>query len=594
MTNITTRSMSNFRDGANLTETVFTQDSVRTKGIRCIADINFDDDSRGSEGQPLVVQSLTMDDGKTHDVVFHSTMGNSVLAHDANTGELLWVERLGTPIPSSVKLDMWYNNSPPYNWGSLSTPVIDTTTNLIHVVCWSDTNGNAATAQYYLHSLSLIDGSQQYDAVNLSVATYQPPNNLPLQKLNTVMRKQRCGLALSTLNGVSTIFVCFGSFNEDADTNQGWTVAVDVTPGNAPRYTAAITTSAKYSGPGVWMAGQAPSITEDGDLLIMTGNGAFYPPTDFGECFLRQKYISPMNDTSMGTFTNYSWFSPFTDTGRVGADPTIASTDLLPGNEDTSNPVGGTSNMNSPDDEDLGSGGPLYVPSSLTGYDKNVMLGAGKDGILYVVDADNMGDTALADFAPTKIASNYAKLLSEPYGFTAYFGQTNLAPTQLDELPTTYGGFTHHQHSTPIYFDSPKYGPMLFTCGENGPLRAFAFNKDYTLTYLGAGIDIASSSLSNSPPGGMPGGMLSLSANGKVAGTGIVWCLMPYGDANKRVTDGRLIVYSADNIVNGIIEKLWDSQDWNIQFKFSKFNVPTPVNGKLYLPTYQAKTMIFE
>jgi hypothetical protein len=589
MTNVTTRSYSNYRDGSNLNETTFTQASVKAKGLHHLFDVTFDDDERGSEGQPLIVQNLIMGDGNVHDVLFTLTMGNSVFADDANTGERLWREKLGNPIPSSLKLDMWGIAD---NWGGLSTPVIDTSTNTIYVVVWSDPNGSSTTAQYYLHALSLIDGSQKYAPVNLNAASYTPPvSGLAVQYIKTVPRKQRCALALDVRNGFSTVFVCFGSFDEDADTNQGWIIACDVSLNKQPRIAGTYTTSAKYSGPGTWMAGQGPSITDDGHILFMTGNGAFDPPTDFGESFLRVSFTPDPDNVSMGSMSIVSWYSPFTDTGRVGGDPTVASTDLLPSSEQEDNPVGGTSNMNSPDDEDLGSGGPLYIPMSITGYTKNVIVGAGKDGILYVVDADSMGDTALADFAPDKISTNYAKLLSPPYGFTAYFGNTNLAPTQLDQLPTTYGGKTHHQHSTPVYYNSPKYGPMLFTGGENGPVRAFQFNSDFTLTYLATGLEIASAAVSN--PGGMPGTMMTLSANGDVANTGILWCIQPYGDANKVVTNGRLLTYAADNFENGIMVPLWDSEVWNQTFLFNKFNVPTICNGKLYLPTYGATTKVY-
>jgi hypothetical protein len=34
---------------------------------------------------------------------------------------------------------------------------------------------------------------------------------------------------------------------------------------------------------------------------------------------------------------------------------------------------------------------------------------------------------------------------------------------------------------------------------------------------------------------------------------------------------------------------LWDSQDWNLTFSFCKFTPPVVANGKLYVPTYDAR-----
>ncbi len=39
--------------------------------------------------------------------------------------------------------------------------------------------------------------------------------------------------------------------------------------------------------------------------------------------------------------------------------------------------------------------------------------------------------------------------------------------------------------------------------------------------------------------------------------------------------------------------KIWDSQDWNIAFAHNKFNIPTCANGKLYVPTYDARILVF-
>jgi outer membrane protein assembly factor BamB len=524
-----TRSFNNYREGANLQETILTPARVKAKGISHLFDCVMADDLRGSEGMPLVVSGLTMRDGLVHNVLFQATMANDVYAFDADTGALLWKQHVGNPIPGTVAMDMYLIND---HWGILSTPVINPITNTIYVVAMTSPTAQLSNSSYVLHALSLFDGSEQATPLNLNNATYQPPNGIKQQVMGSVPRKQRCGLLFDSRNGIDTVFVANGSFNEDADTNRGWIIACDVTNLKLS-LAAAWTTTSRYSGGGLWMGGQGLGMNEAGHLLSMTGNGAFDGITDFGESFFRVQY-TPKTATTAASLKILDWFTPFTDTGRVaGPYATVADTSLLPASAQGDTP-GGTSNMDSPGDEDLNSGGPLYLPMSITGYSKNVIVGAGKDGILYVVNADNMGKPALASFAPNLIQTNvYDLLLSPPYGFTYYPGNMNLTPTDLSTLQTTYGGYTHHQHSTPVFYKSPTYGPMLLTGGENGPVRAFKFNADFTLTYLGCGAEIASAHCG--PPGGMPGTMMTLSANGTVANTAILWCLMPYGDANKMV-----------------------------------------------------------
>ncbi len=241
-------------------------------------------------------------------------------------------------------------------------------------------------------------------------------------------------------------------------------------------------------------------------------------------------------------------------------------------------------NMNGYDDQDLGSGGPLIIPS--LGF----MIGAGKDGIAYVLHMSKMGKTVNADFASNKIQANYAKLASRPLWFTYYNPDVSPRPIDLTDLDTLYQGKTHHQHSTPVYYESSVHGHIVFTWGENANLRAWNLSNDGVLSYLAGGAEMASPD--TPPPGGMPGGMISLSTNGTKRGSAILWACVPYGDANKKITQGRLIAYDAENFVNGQIQKLWDSADWNIQFSHNKFNIPHVWNGIVYCPTYDDRVLM--
>jgi outer membrane protein assembly factor BamB len=584
---VLTRSFDNCRSGANLQETVLTSMHVQANGIKHLFDLTLADDARGTEGMPLLVAGLIMQDGLAHDVLFTATMANDVYAFDANTGQLLWKQHIANPIISNKTLDMYQIAQ---NWGILATPVIDPVTATIYVVAMSSPDGLIGDSRFTLHALSLITGVDQAPPLNLNAATYQPPNGLSLSTMGSVPRKQRCGLLFDSRNGLNTVFVANGSFNEDADTNQGWVIACDVT-GLRLTIAACWTTTSRYSGGGIWMAGQGPSMDSEGFIYFMIGNGAFDAITDFGESFCKLQY-TPKTAVAPASLSIVDWWTPFTDTGRVGLDPTLADTSLGPAGWWTTEPSG-TSNMDSPGDEDLNSGGPLLLPMSETGFSKNVIIGAGKDGFAYVVNMDDMGQTALADFAPTRIAGNFAKLLSPPYGFTYYPVGIDLMTPNLATLPTTVYGFTHHQHSTPVGYQSPDHGFMIFTGGENGPVRAFCLNPDFTLTYLACGTITASAMCA--APGGMPGTMMTLSASGPGTNTAVLWCCIPYGDANKTITPGRLVAYGANWIDgNGHLIVLWDSATYgNYGIMHNKFNIPMVCNGKVYVPSYDGRILVF-
>jgi hypothetical protein len=90
----------------------------------------------------------------------------------------------------------------------------------------------------------------------------------------------------------------------------------------------------------------------------------------------------------------------------------------------------------------------------------------------------------------------------------------------------------------------------------------------------------------------MPGGFLSISADGNKDGTGIVWATMPFADnANLNVVRGVLRAFDASDVSNNANGQLWSSEDENIPADglgmFAKFCPPTVANGKVYVATFQ-------
>lgn len=584
---ITTRSYDNFRSGAKTDETILTAAAIRTQGIRQLFALELPGDARGCEAQPLVVPGVRLADGKAHNVVYIATMANQVFAFDIDTGTRLWMTQLGTPVKGNPSIDSYMIND---HWGILSTPVIDTRAGVLYACSWISNDASVASAQHFVHAISLVDGHEVHPRVNLEGVSYNPGHGLPIQSFRSAHRKQRAALLL--VNG--TLFVSFGTIAESASTARGWLIAIDT---SSFKITATWVSTARGSGGGIWHSGGGPAADAQGNIYAITGNGDFDALTDFGESIVKLRYTAP-HGTAPASLAAIDWWTPWTDDGRTGGNPegekAIAS-EALPTNFRKDAYLVRTVGMramsmaSSWGDQDFGSGGPVLAPVL------QAVLAAGKDGILYTADMQNLGKTHPADLDPSAVTRNYAKLKTPPIFYTYYPGtQLTPSPNNIATLNVWEAQRTHHLHGTPILWKSAAHGWMHFCWGENGNLRAWSMNNAGASTYLGCSAEMASPN-SPVPLGGMPGGMISLSANGDV--DGVVWASVPYTDANMQLSAGRFLAYDAANLGkysdgSGAIVPLWDSQQWNWQFTHNKFNRPVVWNGRVLLPTYDAKVLV--
>jgi outer membrane protein assembly factor BamB len=120
------------------------------------------------------------------------------------------------------------------------------------------------------------------------------------------------------------------------------------------------------------------------------------------------------------------------------------------------------------------------------------------------------------------------------------------------------------------------------------------------VTFVGKSAEVASAGVAGR--GGMPGGILTVSSNGKTPNTGIVWATVPLqGDANKFVVEGILRAYDASNLdpvmnADGTarLKLLWDSKHipGNV-FNFSKFCPPFVADGQVFVPTYDGRVDVY-
>jgi hypothetical protein len=222
-------------------------------------------------------------------------------------------------------------------------------------------------------------------------------------------------------------------------------------------------------------------------------------------------------------------------------------------------------------DSDLGSGGALLIPGT------NLLVGGGKEGKLYLLNRNAMG--------------NFCSSCGNPAGDTQivqWFQATlpqNAPPPAPPPAPAS-GGY-HHIHGSPVFWQSPNRGPLIYIWGEADWLRAFSFNGT---KFNPSPADISSVT---TPGASMPGGMLTLSANGSTPGTGILWASHPTSqNANQNVVAGTLRAIDAGNLKN----ELWNS-DMNPGRdrlgNVSKFSPPTVANGKVYVATFSNKLVVY-
>jgi hypothetical protein len=442
-------------------------------------------------------------------------------------------------------------------WGIASTPVIDRATGTLYVVRWGYETGISGPT-FRLFGLDMANlGQDKFSSVLLD------GYNVGGTGFNRYSQMQRAGLALAAKpSGAKAVVVAFGG-GEGQGSPSGWVVAFDTVKlahGGAPANVWCSNPNNDAGngfGAGVWMANAAPAVDENGDIYVVTGNGPYNPRfarDQLGQSVVRLRW----NPGNPGSLTTSDWFTPFLDVDRDGAHQ----------------------------DQDLASGGVIALP------DETGLIVGGKDGVYYHVSRSTMGRR---DF--TKLIDNpfVASFDYRPWnGHTSLFDDLNQT-TSTD--PFTIGhvdrGRSPHIHGTGVYFKG-----LLFVQGENNAVRVFSkTNGHFGATPIARGT--ATASWGTASPGGMPGGILSLSSNG--TSNAILWANEASGnlpsdpDANQAPTPNILRAYDVSTVGTGTLESIWDSEaEPNDRVGAStKFAPPLVADGKVYQVTYDNQVVVY-
>ena len=313
------------RSGANLHETILSPANVNQQHFGMIFKHVVDDQVYS---QPLVATGLSVNGG-THDLVYITTVNNSVYAFDANDATAtkpMWHVNFGTPANlNSADFGCLDING---NMGIIGTPVINAEKTAIYVVALTKAGHHY---EQRLHALDLTTGAD----LPGSPATIEAPGFDPL------MQNQRPALFLDRGN----VYIGYAS-HCDKEPYHGYLLSYDA---STLKQSAVFNTSPGGEGASIWQSGQAPAVDDQGNIYLVTGNGSWNGTAQLSESFIK---LDPQLHV-------LDWFTP---TNHFDLDKT---------------------------DDDLDSSGATLVPGKAPGT--QLVLGGGKRGVLYTLDTQHFG-----------------------------------------------------------------------------------------------------------------------------------------------------------------------------------------------------------
>ena len=487
------------RTGQNLNETVLAPANVNANSFGKLFTYSVDG---YFYTQPLYVAGVSIPGKGVHNVVYIATQHDSVYGFDADSNQgdntaPLWQVSFINPaagITTMPQSDLGLNDFTQAEIGITGTPVIDPLTGTLFVVAKTKETIGGSTRYYQrLHALDIRTGKEKFDGpveIRASLPGTGPgTDGFGHIAFDPFYEFQRSGLLLQ--NG--EVYVGFASAG-DIGPYHGWIIGYDA---HTLQLTRAFNdTPNGYEG-GIWMSGAAPAADAEGNIYCMTGNGMFNAHIgglDFGDSFLK---LTPAG----GGLIVADYFTPY---DQAVLDAT---------------------------DGDLGSGAPLLLPDS-AGSDAhpNLLIGCGKEGIIYLLDPDQMGHYRATDNSQIVQSVNLAAGTS----------------------------------SMPAYFNN-----WIYYLAINDVLKAFSISNGR----------MSSVPVSQSHDQfGFPGATPSISANG--SNDAVVWVIQ--ADAFATRGPAVLRAYNATNLD----ERLFSSSDAGTRDRLGpaqKFAVPTIVNGKVYV-----------
>jgi hypothetical protein len=493
--NVTTHHYDTLRTGWNPAETALTPAAVASSSFQLLKTVALDEQV---DAQPLLLQAQAIPGKGTHDVVYVATENDTVYAVDAASGAVLLQRSLGTPVPYTALPGQCNNNSDVV--GINSTPVIDPSTGTLYVIAYTYESNQPV---YRIHALSvttLADTTQptvitaSAQLTNGDTYTFTPGSS-----------RQRSALLLANGN----VYAGFASFcDNNANSSRGWVLgwqAGTLAPLPANQLNNKLGTSPdNFFLSSIWMSGAGLAASAAGDLYFVTGN------TDYNgkEYNAVNNIAESVVELSPDLLTVKGVFTPL---DHAGLDR---------------------------QDNDFGSGGVLLLPPQ-AGQHANLAVAAGKDGILYVLNADNLKNGASA--ATGRAYSN----------------------VQIGGCWCTQSYYTASDGS----------GHIVGSGGSNLTVWEVNIGKKPTLTKLATSGSIAD--------GQDPGSITSVSSNGTTAGSVVLWAVGR--PINNSPASFNLYAFNeaGQQLFSGIAGT-WPNTGGNANV------APVVANGHVYVASYQS------
>ena len=506
----------NGRTGLNSAETLLTPGSVASPAFGLVYNNPVDGQVYA---QPLYVshQQITPTGGqpKVANVLYVATEHDSLYAFDADTGVQYWKTSLiptgESPVQASDPNINCADIAPEI--GITATPVIDRTAGPNGTIFVVATTTDGTNYFHRLHAVDLSTGQDRNGLGPVIIAASVPPVSRPA---NTFLpKKERSQAGLLLLNGI--IYTSWSSYCDNAPFT-GWIIAynesdlsqaavLNTDPNGSP-------VSAPLpdgSGNAIWQTGNGPAVDANGNIYVSTSNGPFdtsltggFPSnSDFGDSVLK------ISTTSGLSVTDY--FTPFNEFTEV--------TDRI----------------------DIGSGGPVVLPDIVdrNGTPHHLLLAAGKDYNLYLLDRDNLGK-----FNPNNNNQIYQQLTVLPNGVW----------------------------SSPAYFKDASGNVSVYYGGHGDePIWQFKFDFGNPSKPVLVGTPASVTAAHFNFPGPTP----TISASG--TSNGILWAF-----ENDPRNPSHAILHACD--ATNLAVEFYNSSNVNIGTAV-RFGVPTVCNGKVFVGT---------
>jgi hypothetical protein len=473
--------------------------------------------------QPLYVPNLNIQ-GQAHNVVFIATEHDSVYAFDTDnagaSGGLLWKTNLGvsavTVIPgvfTNKNFGTRYNNGAYTDIfpevGITGTPVIDTNTGTLYVDAFTgEISGGVTNYVHRMHALNITNGAERSFSPVVITATVSGTgvDNVGSNvTFNAKQENQRPALTLAA----GIVYVAYAGY-ADTDPYHGWIIGFNAANlSQTTNYVFNLTPNANTATfgtdageAGIWMAGGGLSVDDNTNLFFEVANGSFSATNnsvgvDYGDCFLK---LSTTNHLAV-----LDYFAPYNQA-------------VLEAN-----------------DTDLGSGGLLILPDQ-PGNVPHEMVGAGKEGKIYLINRDN---------------------------FTTNNNHFN-AGGSTDAVLQTLAGKIKGAFDTPAYFNG-----RIYYAASGDKLKAIALT--------GGALDGNTIVTNNNRTFNFPGATPSITAKG--TNNGIVWALqMPTPLGSPAV----LVACNATNVATELYTSAINAGRDQLGAGV-KFAVPVVADGKVFV-----------